>query len=396
MLSERMKKMKPSATVELTARVEELRRQGVEIISFNVGEPDFDTPKNIRNAAKQAIDEGFTRYTAVPGIFQFRNAICKKFKNDNNVDYTEDQIVVSTGAKQALTNALLALVSEGDEVIIPTPCWVSYIDMVTLAGGKSVLLETKESEGFQLNIEALKKAITDKTKAIIINTPNNPTGVTYDYSRLKALGELAIEKDFYIISDEVYEKLVYDRAEHICIASISDAIKERTVVVNGLSKAYAMTGWRLGFSAASKEITRAMNTIQGHVTSAANSITQKAAVEALTGDQGSVEYMRVSFDERRKYIVEKLNSMKDISCMNSTGAFYVMPNVSKFYGKKYNGTEIKDSFDLCNYLLEEANIAIVPGAAFEAPDNVRISYSNSIENIIEGMDRMEKALMKLE
>lgn len=391
-----MKKMKPSATVELTARVEELRRQGVEIISFNVGEPDFDTPKNIRNAAKQAIDEGFTRYTAVPGIFQFRNAICKKFKNDNNVDYTEDQIVVSTGAKQALTNALLALVSEGDEVIIPTPCWVSYIDMVTLAGGKSVLLETKESEGFQLNIEALKKAITDKTKAIIINTPNNPTGVTYDYSRLKALGELAIEKDFYIISDEVYEKLVYDRAEHICIASISDAIKERTVVVNGLSKAYAMTGWRLGFSAASKEITRAMNTIQGHVTSAANSITQKAAVEALTGDQGSVEYMRVSFDERRKYIVEKLNSMKDISCMNSTGAFYVMPNVSKFYGKKYNGTEIKDSFDLCNYLLEEANIAIVPGAAFEAPDNVRISYSNSIENIIEGMDRMEKALMKLE
>lgn len=396
MLSERMKKMKPSATVELTARVEELRRQGVEIISFNVGEPDFDTPKNIRNAAKQAIDEGFTRYTAVPGIFQLRNAICKKFKNDNNVDYTEDQIVVSTGAKQALTNALLALVSEGDEVIIPTPCWVSYIDMVTLAGGKSVLLETKESEGFQLNIEALKKAITDKTKAIIINTPNNPTGVTYDYSRLKALGELAIEKDFYIISDEVYEKLVYDRAEHICIASISDAIKERTVVVNGLSKAYAMTGWRLGFSAASKEITRAMNTIQGHVTSAANSITQKAAVEALTGDQGSVECMRVSFDERRKYIVEKLNSMKDISCMNSTGAFYVMPNVSKFYGKKYNGTEIKDSFDLCNYLLEEANIAIVPGAAFEAPDNVRISYSNSIENIIEGMDRMEKALMKLE
>lgn len=395
MLSERMKKMKPSATVELTARVEELRRQGVDIISFNVGEPDFDTPENIRNAAKKAIDDGFTRYTAVPGIFELRSAVCEKFKKDNGVSYSEDQIVVSTGAKQALTNALLALVSDGDEVIIPTPCWVSYIDMVTLAGGNAVLFETKESEGFQLDIEALKKVVTDKTKAIIINTPNNPTGATYDYDRLKALGELAIEKDFYIISDEVYEKLVYEDAKHICIASISDEIKARTVLVNGLSKAYAMTGWRMGFSAASKEISRAMNTIQGHVTSAANSITQKAAVEALTGDQSSVECMRVSFDERRKYIVEKLNSMENITCMNSTGAFYVMPNVSKFYGKKHDGKEIKDSFDLCNYLLEEANIAIVPGAAFEAPDNVRISYSNSMENIIEGMERMERALAKL-
>lgn len=395
MLSVRMKKMKPSATVELTARVEELRRNGAQIISFNVGEPDFDTPQNIRNAAQKAIDDGFTRYTAVPGIFELRNAICKKFKNDNDVSYNEDQIVVSTGAKQALTNALLALISDGDEVIIPTPCWVSYIDMVTLAGGVPVLFETKESEGFQLNIEELKQKITEKTKAIIINTPNNPTGATYDYTRLKELGELAVEKDFYIISDEVYEKLVYDKAEHICIASISDEIKEKTVVVNGLSKAYAMTGWRLGFSAAPKEISRAMNTIQGHVTSAANAITQKAALEALTGDQKSVECMRVSFDERRKYIIEKLNSMENVTCMNSTGAFYVMPNMSYFYGKTYNGTKIKDSFDICNYLLEEANIAIVPGEAFEAPDNIRISYSNSIENIIEGMDRMEQALKSL-
>jgi len=390
-----MKKMKPSATVELTARVEELKRQGVDIITFNVGEPDFDTPENIRNAAKKAIDEGFTRYTAVPGIFDLRKAICEKFKTDNKVSYKEDQIVVSTGAKQALTNALLALVSDGDEVIIPTPCWVSYIDMVNLAGGVPVLLETKESEGFQLNIDALRSVVTEKTKAIIINTPNNPTGATYDYTRLKALGELAIEKDFYIISDEVYEKLVYEKAQHICVASISEEIKARTVVVNGLSKAYAMTGWRLGFSASAKEIARAMNTIQGHVTSATSSITQKAALEALTGDQGSVEYMRVSFDERRKYIVEKLNSMENVSCLNSTGAFYVMPNVSAFYGKAYNGMEINNSFDLCNFLLEEANIAIVPGGAFEAPDNIRISYSNSMENIIEGMDRMERALKKL-
>lgn len=397
MLSARMKNMKPSATVELTAKVADLKRQGVDVIAFNVGEPDFDTPENIREAAKTAIDEGFTRYTAVPGIFELRTAICEKLKKDNNVEYNETEIVVSTGAKQALVNALFALISpgEGEEVIIPTPCWVSYIDMVNLAGGKPVLLETKEEEEFQLNIEELKKVVTDKTKVVLINTPNNPTGATYSYETLKQLGELAVEKDFYVLSDEVYEKLVYEGHKHECIASISEEIKNRTVIVNGLSKAYAMTGWRLGYSASNKEIARAMNTIQGHMTSATNSITQKAAVEAILGDQSSVEKMRISFDERRKYIVEKLRSMPGVECANSTGAFYVMPNVSKLYGKTYNGKEIKDSFDLCNYLLEEAHIAIVPGAAFEAPNNVRISYSNSIENIIEGMCRMEEALKKL-
>ena len=395
MLSERMKKLKPSATVELTAKLEELKRQGIDVIKFNVGEPDFDTPDNIKAAAKEAIDSGFTKYTAVPGIFELRSAICEKLARENQVEYTEDQIVVSTGAKQALVNALMALVSDGDEVIIPTPCWVSYIDMVTLAGGTPVLFETKEDNGFQLDLDELRNVISDRTKVIMINSPNNPTGATYGRDILKGLGELAVEKDFYIISDEVYEKLIYEKAQHICMASISEDIKARTVVVNGMSKGYAMTGWRLGYAAADKTIARAMNTIQGHVTSAASAITQKAALEALTGDQESVENMRISFDERRKYAIEKLNSIPGIRCMNSTGAFYVMPNVSSYYGKQYCGRQIQDSFDLSSYLLDEARVAVMPGGAFEAPDNLRIAYSNSMMNIIEGMDRMEKALAKL-
>lgn len=395
MLSKRMEKMKPSATVELTAKVDDLKRQGINIISFTVGEPDFGTPENIGAAGKKAIDEGFTRYTAVPGMFELRTAVCKKLKNDNQLNYDESQIVVSTGAKQALVNALFALVSPGDEVIIPTPCWVSYVDMVTLSEGTPVLVETKEEEDFQLDIERLKDAITEKTKVVLINTPNNPTGATYSYEILKALGELAIEHDFYILSDEVYEKLVYEGKKHICVASISEEIKERTIVVNGLSKAYAMTGWRLGYSASNKAISRAMNTIQGHVTSGTSAITQKAAIEALEGDQKSVEFMRGKFNERREYIIKRLRSMNNIGCAQSTGAFYVMPNIGKFYGKTFKGKTLKDSLDVSNYLLEEAHIAVVPGEAFEAPENIRISYSNSMENIIEGMDRMEAALKLL-
>lgn len=397
MLSKRMENMKPSATVELTARVADLKRQGIDIISFNVGEPDFDTPLNIGEAGKAAIDSGFTRYTAVPGDFELRKVICEKLKRDNNLEYTENDIVVSTGAKQALINALFAIISPecGEEVIIPTPCWVSYIDMVNLSGGVPVLIKTKEEEGFQLNIDSIKEAVSKNTKAVLINTPNNPTGATYTEKVLRELGELAIEKDFYIITDEVYEKLVYEGNEHISIASLSQEIKDRTIVVNGVSKAFAMTGWRLGYSASNNIFARAMNTIQGHMTSATCSITQRAAMEAIGGPQDSVEYMREKFDERRKYIIEKLRNIENIECADSTGAFYVMPNVSKLYGKSYGGKVIKNSFDLCNFLLDEAHISIVPGAAFEAPDNVRISYSNSMENIVEGMRRMEDALRKL-
>ena len=395
MLSERMKKMKPSATVELTARVEELRRQGVDIISFNVGEPDFDTPENIRNAAKKAIDDGFTRYTAVPGIFELRSAVCEKFKKDNGVSYSEDQIVVSTGAKQALTNALLALVSDGDEVIIPTPCWVSYIDMVTLAGGNAVLFETKESEGFQLDIEALKKVVTDKTKAIIINTPNNPTGATYDYDRLKALGELAIEKDFYIISDEVYEKLVYEDANHICIASISDEIKARTITINGMSKAYAMTGWRIGYTASPVEVAKAMTNYQSHSTSNPNSIAQYAALAALSGPDTQLKSMVAEFDRRRRRIVELINGIPGLSCIPPKGAFYVMMNISGLFGKKLNGEAIVDSMSFTRLLLEDSKVAVVPGIGFGADSFVRLSYATNMANIEKGLSRIADFVSRL-
>jgi aspartate aminotransferase len=395
MLSRRILNMTPSATVELTAKVADLKRQGVDVIAFSVGEPDFNTPDHINEAAKAAIDEGFTKYTAVSGIMELREAICKKLKEDNGLDYSPNQIIVSTGGKQALVNAVLALCGHGDEVIVPIPCWVSYIEIVKLAESTPVLVSTDENNGFQLDMAKIKQAITDKTKAIIINTPNNPTGAVYTEEALRELAELAVKHDFYIISDEIYEKLVYDGCKHVSIASLSPEVKERVVVINGLSKAYAMTGWRLGYAAGPERIIKGMSSLQGHMTTNANSITQKAAIAALLGPTDSIEYMRTKFDERRKYLLNRLRGMEGITCAEPKGAFYVMPNVSKLFGKKYNGKVLKDSFDVAGFLLEEAHIAIVPGAAFEAPENVRISYSNSMENIKEGMDRMERALSLL-
>ena len=396
MLSRRVRNMKPSVTVELTAKVADLRSKGIDVIAFNVGEPDFSTPDNINHAAKVAIDEGFTKYTAVAGILELRKAICKKLKDDNGIEYKPNEILVSTGAKQALVNAVLTICDLGDEVILPTPCWVSYIEMIKLAESTPVLVETDEKNGFQLDMKKIREAITDKTKAIILNTPNNPTGAVYSEECLRELGELAVKHNFYIISDEIYEKLIYNGKKHISIASFSPEIKKNTIIINGLSKAYAMTGWRIGYAAGPEDIISGMNSLQGHMTSNTNSITQKAAVEALLGPQENIEYMRLKFDERREYLIERLRSIKDISCANADGAFYFMPNVSKVFGKKYNGRIIKDSVDVAAFLLEVAHIAVVPGADFESPNNIRISYSNSMENIKEAMDRMEKALAKLE
>ncbi len=396
MLTKRIKNMTPSVTVELTAKVADLRRQGVDVIALNVGEPDFNTPENISQAAKEAIDNGFTKYTAVPGIMELRQAICKKLREDNNVEYMPKEIIVSTGAMQALRNAVLTICEEGDEVILPTPCWVSYTEMIKLAESTPVLVEMSEETGFDLDVKKIKDAITDKTKAILLNTPNNPTGAVYSEEALKELGELAVKHNFYIIADEVYEKLVYDGRKHVSIAALSTAIKEKTIIINGLSKAYAMTGWRLGYGAGPEEIIRGMNSLQGHMTSGTNSITQKAAIEALLGPQDSIEYMRQQFDERRKYLLERLRNMNGIECANATGAFYLMPNISNIFGKIYNGKVIENSIDVSNFLLEEAHIAVVPGDAFESPNNVRIAYSNSLENIKEAIDRMEKALELLE
>ena len=394
-LTKRIKNITPPATFALTAKVAELRRQGVDVIAYNVGEPDFGTPKNICDAAKAAIDAQKTKYTVVSGIIELKEAICGKFERDNGITYKPNEICVGTGAKQPLVNAVLALCEEGDEVIVPTPCWVSYLEMVKLAGATPVIVRNLEEDGFALNIEAIKKAITPKTKAIMINTPNNPTGAVYSKEQLTELAELACKHDFYIISDEVYEKLIYEGKKHFCIASISDEVKDRTVVINGVSKTYSMTGWRIGYAAGNAELIKGMGSLQGHTTSNACSIAQYAALEAISGPQDSVEMMRVEFDKRRKYLVERLNSMDGITCNNADGAFYLMPNVTAFYDKEWNGQKIKDSFGMADFLLAEARIALVPGGAFEAPDNLRISYSNSMENLIEGMDRMEAALKKL-
>ena len=394
MISERIRRMTPSATIELEGTVEELKAAGVRVISLNAGEPDFNTPDHIVKACEKAIEEGKTRYTSVTGIKQLREAICKKLQRDNNVSYNSSQIVVSTGAKQALDNTVMAICNPGDEVIIPIPCWVSYVEMVKLAEGVPVLVDTNP-EDFQLNLDAIEKAITPKTRAVMINTPNNPTGAVYTEESLLALGNLAVKHDFYVISDEVYEKLVYNNKKHVCIASLSEEIQKHTILINGLSKAYAMTGWRIGYSASPLDIAKGISSLQGHTTSNSTTFVQWAALEALSGPSDTIEFMRTKFDERRRYLVERLNAMPHMTCSNADGAFYLMPNISYYYGKRYGNRVISNSVDFCSYLLEEARVAVVPGSAFEAPNSVRIAYSNFLETIKEGMDNLEKALAKL-
>jgi aspartate aminotransferase len=396
MFSRNVLSVKPSATAVLIGKVAECQRRGIDVIKFNVGEPDFDTPEHICQEAKKAIDEGFTRYTATQGIFELREAICNKLKEDNGLEYTPENITVTVGGKQAVYNALMALCNEEDEVLIPTPCWVSYIEMVRLTGATPVLAETLEDEGFQLNIDNIKAAITDKTKVIIINTPNNPTGAVYSRESLKELADIAVEKGIYVISDEIYEKLVYEDSKHYSIASFNEDIKKLTIIVNGFAKAFAMTGWRIGYAVGEKEIIDLMIKIQGHSTTGTNSIAQKAAVVALNGPKEFLGVMVKAYDERREYLYNRLNAMKDVTCNKPTGAFYLVPNISKYFGMKLDGTILKDSFDIANYLLDEAEIGVVPGKAFEMPNNIRIAYSNSMDNIIEGMNRMEEALMKIQ
>ena len=392
-LSERAKRISPSVTVELNAKVAQMIREGADVIKMNIGEPDFDTPDNIKEAAKAAIDDGFTKYTPVPGILELRKAIAEKLERDNQISYKAEEICVCTGAKQAIMNALLAVCQEGDQVIIPTPCWVSYESMAEIAGAVPVTVPA--APGFHLDLEAIERAVNNRTKAVIINTPNNPTGTVYHKGELERLAELAVRYDFYIISDEVYEKLIYEGEKHVSIASVSKEAWQHTVTVNGVSKAYSMTGWRIGYMAAPAELAKKASGLQGHMTSAANSIAQKAALEALEGPQDSVERMRREFYKRRQAMYRKLNQMKGVTCLNSSGAFYLMPDVSSFYGKKAGNHVIKDSVDLADYLLEEAGVAVVPGEAFCAPDHLRLSYSNSMEKLMWGLDRMETALMKL-
>jgi len=395
MLSERAKKIKPSPTLAIDSKAKAMRASGVDVINFGVGEPDFDTPENIKEAAIKAIRDGFTKYTPVGGIDSLKDAIIEKFIRDNNIQYTREEIIVSCGAKHSLYNIAQALYGPGDEVIIPTPYWVSYPDQVLLNDARPVFVKTDERDGFVLESEELESRITRKTKALILNSPSNPTGLTYDKESLERIAEVCLRHGIYIISDEIYEKLVYDGITHISIASIDKEIKEKTIVVNGLSKSHAMTGWRIGFTAGPKDIIKAMTNIQSQSTSNPNSIAQMAAIEALRGPQDSVGKMREEFDRRRRFMVAGLNSIEGVSCLNPNGAFYAFPNVSSFFGMSYGEGKIENASDLALYLLEKARVAVVSGDAFGEPNNIRLSYATSMENIEKGIERMRDALKRL-
>lgn len=395
-ISDRILQMTPSATVELAGKVSDLKAQGVDILSFSLGEPDFQTPENIIRAADRAMEDGFTKYTAAAGLPDLREAICEKLQRDNGLRYTPGQIIVTTGAKQAIYNALMALCNPGDEVIIPTPCWVSYVEMVKLAGAVPVLVPTREEDGFTPDIQTLRAAVTGRTAAILFNSPNNPTGAVYGRETLRAIGELALEKGFWLISDEIYEKLIYDGEVHYSVAALCPEAKDRCIVINGLSKSYAMTGWRVGYAAGPAPTIKGMCSLQGHTTSNTNTIAQKAAVEALRGPQDSVTAMHDEFARRREVMIQRLNAMPGVRCADVKGAFYTFPNVSALYGKSADGRTIRDSSGLAAFLLEKAHIAVVPGVAFEAPDYLRLTYASSMREITEGMDRMERCLRTLQ
>ncbi|MBI5410340.1 MAG: pyridoxal phosphate-dependent aminotransferase [Nitrospirae bacterium] len=395
-LSERAKAIKPSPTLAMDAKAKALKAAGEDIVNFGVGEPDFDTPENIKEAAVKAIKDGFTKYTPVGGIDELKKAIIEKFKKDNNLHYEKDEIIVSCGAKHSLYNIAEALFGPGDEVIIPSPYWVTYPDQVILNDATPVIASTDEKNSFNIEPDILKQKLSNKTKALILNSPSNPTGLAYDKKGLEAIAELAVEHDFYIISDEIYEKLTYEGFSHISIASLGEEIKQRTVVVNGLSKSHAMTGWRIGFAAGPKDVIKAMTNIQSQSTSNPTSIAQKAAVEALTGPQDFIPKMVAEFDRRRKYMIDRLNKIKGVSCVTPVGAFYAFPNVSSCYGKKFNGKPVNSSLDLSNCLLEQAKTALVPGLAFGDDRYIRLSYATSMENIKKGLDRIEEALARLE
>ncbi len=393
MISERVQRIRPSKTVELTSRVAELKQQGKSLISFNVGEPDFPTPEHICRAAEEAMRQGFTKYTPVMGILELREAISEKLERENHVRYLADEITIGAGAKQCLLAALLAVCNPGDEVIIPYPCWVTYPELVKLTDGEPVMVPC--GEDFALDVPAIRRAVTKRTKAVMINTPNNPTGAVYDRNSLEELADLAVEYDFYIISDEVYEKFIYNGKEHVSPASFSEEVKRHTILINSMSKAYAMTGWRIGYMAADKEVIRAVNVLQGQILSCVQSLSQKAAVAALTGTQEPLQNMICEFESRRDYMRKRLNRMPGISCMDAGGAFYLLAYVKGCYGKSIGKGVIEEDGQVAKYLLEEAGIAVVPGSAFFAPGYLRFSYSNSMELIAKGMDQMERALGKL-
>lgn len=393
--SNKAKQIEPSITLAITAKAKKMKSEGIDVVGFGAGEPDFNTPEYIQEAAIRAIREGFTKYTPTSGILELKEAIVKKFRGDNGLTYSPAQIIISTGAKQCLANVFSSTLNQGDEVIIPVPYWVSYPELVRLADGVPVFVETKEENKFKYTVEALRKSVTDKTKIIIINSPNNPTGTVYTREELEVIADFAKEKNLLILSDEIYEKLIYGNTKHISIASLSKDAYERTIVINGVSKAYSMTGWRIGYAAASESIIKLMTNIQSHTTSNPNSIAQYAALAALTIKDSSMDMMVKEFKNRRDYMVDKINSIEDLSCIKPEGAFYVMINISGVFGKRCCDTEIKDSLIFSEKLLEKEKVAVVPGIGFGLDNYVRVSYATSMENIEKGLNRIESFIGQL-
>lgn len=394
-VSERVKKIKPSATLAISAKANAMKASGIDIVSFGAGEPDFDTPENIKEAAHNAIRSGFTKYTAVGGTDELKKAVAKRLKEDCNVEYAVSNIIVSCGAKHSLYNIFQSIIDPGDEVIIPSPYWVSYPDMVLLACGRPVIVDCPEQTGFKMQPHQLSRAITKKTKAIVINSPSNPTGAAYTRDELEMLADIAVKNNILVISDEIYNRITYNNFKAASIASLGEDIRRLTLVVNGVSKTYSMTGWRIGYTAGDEEIIKAMNKIQAQSTSNPTSISQAATVEALMGVQSPAEDMVTHFEKRKNFIVSGLNALPGVTCFDPQGAFYVFPNISSYFGKSYEGEAIKDSAHMTRYLLEAARVAVVPGIEFGAEGYIRLSYATSMENIEKGLLRIEKALKDL-
>ena len=396
-LARRVSKIQPSPTLAITSKAKAMKAEGIDVVGFGAGEPDFDTPEHIKAVAKKALDAGYTKYTPVPGTPELKDAVIAKFRRDNGLEYKRENIIVSVGAKHSIYNVAQAFFEEGDEVVIPAPYWVSYPDIVLLAGATPVIVDTKENTGFKLTPQQLDQAITPRTKCVVLNSPSNPTGAAYTEEELKRIADVIVRRDVTVLSDDIYEKLVYDGFRFVSIASFGEEIRKRTIVVNGLSKAYSMTGWRIGYVAAGKDLVSAMNNIQSQSTSNPVSFCDKAAIEALNGPQDFMKEWGAEFDRRRRFIVERLNRIPGVSCLMPQGAFYVFPNFSKVYGKKTPaGRVIDGSATLAAYLLEDHRVASVPGVAFGADEFQRLSYATSMKNIEKGIDRIEQAVKALQ
>ncbi len=394
-LSKKFTSISPSPTLAIDAKFKQMKADGMNVVGFGAGEPDFDTPQHIKDAAIKAINDGLTKYTPASGILPLKKAVCDKLKKDNNLEYEPSQIVISNGAKHSLMNVFGAILNPGEEVIIPAPYWVSYSEMVKLNDGKPVILYAGEEDGFKISAKRIEENITDKTKAIIINSPSNPTGMIYTEEELRSIAAVCLKHNIFIVSDEIYEYLIYDGKKHFSIAQISDEVKDITIIINGVSKTYAMTGWRIGYTASNEKIAKAMSNVQSHATSNPNSIAQYAALAALTGPKDELEKMIAEFSKRRDYMCERIEKIDGVSSLKPNGAFYVMMNISKLFGKQINGKTINTADDFADAFLENKLVAVVPGTGFEAKDFVRWSYATSLENIKEGLDRLESFLKEL-